>query len=116
MRRDAAASAARGVVAPRAPSDRLPRQVKLFGVLSLFNDFASEMIYPLLPAFVTGVLGGGAQALGALDGAAGIGARLNPSHPSGAPTVSCEKKKSERQSPVHLVCCRLLEKTNNRPR
>src|SRR5436309_3957568 len=54
---------------PRAPS-RLPRQVKLFGWVSLLNDFASEMIYPLLPAFVTGVLRGGAQALGALDGAA----------------------------------------------
>src|SRR6266571_4680150 len=48
----------------------LPRQGKLFGWVSLLNDFASEMIYPLLPAFVTGVLGGGAQALGALDGAA----------------------------------------------
>src|SRR5260370_1583019 len=52
-----------------APS-RLPRQVKLFGWVSLLNDFASEMIYPLLPAFVTGVLGAGPQALGALDGAA----------------------------------------------
>ena len=51
-------------------SERLPRQVKLFGAVSLLNDFASEMIYPLLPAFVTGVLGGGAAALGALDGAA----------------------------------------------
>src|SRR3989442_9139688 len=51
-------------------SNRLPRQVKLFGAVSLLNDFASEMIYPLLPAFVTGVLGGGAVALGALDGAA----------------------------------------------
>ena len=53
-------------------SDRqqLPRQVKLFGAVSLLNDFASEMVYPLLPAFVTGVLGGGAIALGALDGAA----------------------------------------------
>ena len=49
---------------------RLPRQVKLFGAVSLLNDFASEMIYPLLPAFVTGVLGAGPQALGALDGAA----------------------------------------------
>lgn len=49
---------------------RLPRQVKLFGVVSLLNDFASEMVYPLLPAFVTGVLGGGAVVLGALDGAA----------------------------------------------
>ena len=59
----------RGAV-PAAPSQRLPRQVKLFGWVSLLNDFASEMIYPLLPAFVTGILGGGAQALGALDGAA----------------------------------------------
>ena len=49
---------------------RLPRQVKLFGAVSLLNDFASEMIYPLLPAFMTGVLGAGPQALGALDGAA----------------------------------------------
>src|SRR3989475_5238627 len=53
-----------------APSPPLPRQVKLLGWVSLLNDFASEMIYPLLPAFVTGVLGGGPQALGALDGAA----------------------------------------------
>src|SRR5216684_1630621 len=48
----------------------LPRQVTLFGWVSLLNDFASEMIYPLLPAFVTGVLGAGPSALGALDGAA----------------------------------------------
>lgn len=59
-------------------SDRqpLPRQVKLFGAVSLLNDFASEMVYPLLPAFVTGVLGGGAVALGALDGAADAAAAL----------------------------------------
>lgn len=50
--------------------NQLPRQAKLFGAVSLLNDFASEMIYPLLPAFVTGVLGAGPQALGALDGAA----------------------------------------------
>jgi MFS family permease len=49
---------------------KLPRQAKLFGLVSLLNDFASEMIYPLLPAFVTAVLGGGAVSLGALDGAA----------------------------------------------
>ena len=54
----------------------LPRQVKLFGVVSLLNDFASEMVYPLLPAFITGVLGGGAVALGALDGAADAAAAL----------------------------------------
>jgi MFS family permease len=54
----------------------LPRQVKLFGAVSLLNDFASEMVYPLLPAFVTGVLGGGALALGALDGAADAAAAI----------------------------------------
>lgn len=57
-------------------SEPLPRQVKLFGAVSLLNDFASEMIYPLLPAFVTGVLGGGPVALGALDGAADAAAAL----------------------------------------
>ena len=50
--------------------NKLPKEVRLLGAVSLLNDFASEMIYPLLPAFVTGVLGGGAAALGALDGAA----------------------------------------------
>lgn len=48
---------------------RLPREAKLFGVVSLLNDFASEMVYPLLPALLTG-LGAGPLALGALDGAA----------------------------------------------
>ena len=47
---------------------RLPRQVKLFGAVSLLNDFASEMIYPLLPAFMTGVLGAGPQALANCSG------------------------------------------------
>jgi len=60
---------------PRAPNP-LPRQVKVFGWVSLLNDFASDMIYPLLPAFVTGVLGGGAGALGALDGAAEFAAAV----------------------------------------
>jgi MFS family permease len=55
---------------------KLPRPVALFGFVSLLNDFASEMVYPLLPAFVTGVLGAGAVALGTLDGAAELAAAL----------------------------------------
>jgi MFS family permease len=54
----------------------VPRTVKGLGLVSLFNDFASEMIYPLLPAFVTQVLGGGALMLGALDGAADFTASI----------------------------------------
>ena len=54
------------------PPDRLPPAVKGLSLVSLFNDFASEMVYPLLPAFVTGTLGAGAAVLGALDGAADL--------------------------------------------
>ena len=50
-------------------SDGVPRGVKALGAVSFFNDVASEMVYPLLPAFVSR-LGGGPIALGALDGAA----------------------------------------------
>jgi MFS family permease len=52
------------------PSPAVPPTVKGLSLVSLFNDFASEMVYPILPAFVTGPLGGGALALGLLDGAA----------------------------------------------
>jgi MFS family permease len=50
----------------------VPGAVKGLSLVSLFNDFASEMVYPLLPAFIVGSLGGGAIALGALDGAADL--------------------------------------------
>ena len=63
-------------LAPLRVAPRLPRTVKLLGAVSLLNDFASEMIYPLLPAFMTGVLGAGPQALGALDGAAEFAASV----------------------------------------
>ena len=57
---------------PAAPlPSRLPATVKGLSLVSLFNDFASEMVYPLLPAFVTS-LGGGAALLGALDGASDL--------------------------------------------
>ena len=49
---------------------KLPTTVKGLAAVSFFNDIASEMIYPLLPAFLTGTLGASAVSLGALDGAA----------------------------------------------
>ncbi len=51
---------------------RLPATVRGLSLVSLGNDLASEMVYPLLPAFVTALPGGGAVALGALDGAADL--------------------------------------------
>lgn len=55
-----------------AASPAIPRTVKGLSLVSLFNDVASEMVYPLLPAFVTRTLGGGALLLGLLDGAADL--------------------------------------------
>jgi MFS family permease len=54
----------------------IPRTVKGLALVSLFNDFASEMVYPLLPAYVIGTLGGTATTLGALDGAADLTAAV----------------------------------------
>jgi MFS family permease len=54
----------------------IPGRVKGLSLVSLFNDFASEMVYPVLPAFITGPLGGSALALGTLDGAADLTAAL----------------------------------------
>lgn len=48
----------------------LPRNVKALGVVSFLNDASSEMIYPLLPAFITGTLGASPEMLGAIEGAA----------------------------------------------
>src|ERR1041384_3411443 len=39
-------------------------------VVSLLNDTASEMIYPLLPIFLTGVLRAGPALLGLIEGVA----------------------------------------------
>ena len=39
-------------------------------LVSFLNDTASEMIYPLLPIFLTSTLGAGAAVLGAIEGAA----------------------------------------------
>src|SRR5213593_4622787 len=49
---------------------RLPRPVWILGWISLATDAASEAIYPLLPFFLTQVLGAGAVSLGIVEGAA----------------------------------------------
>jgi MFS family permease len=54
------------------PLDRfgLSRPVWLLGWVSFFTDMASEMVYPLLPLFLTRVLGAGAMSLGVIEGVA----------------------------------------------
>ena len=48
----------------------LPRTVWLLGFISLANDAASDMIYPLVPLYLTSVLMAGPKALGLIEGIA----------------------------------------------
>jgi MFS family permease len=48
----------------------IPRPVKLLGWASLFTDAATEMIYPLLPVYLSRVLGASATSLGIIEGVA----------------------------------------------
>ncbi|HWM94985.1 MAG TPA: MFS transporter [Thermoanaerobaculia bacterium] len=49
---------------------RLGRNVFALAAVSLLTDVASEMTYPLLPVFLSTVLGASAMAVGAIEGAA----------------------------------------------
>ena len=48
---------------------RIPLVVIMLGIISLFTDAASEMIYPLIPVYVA-ALGSGAVVLGIIEGVA----------------------------------------------
>src|SRR5438045_2665626 len=55
---------------------KLGRNVIGLGAVSLFTDVSTEMIYPLLPIFLAGVLGANASFIGAIEGAAETTASL----------------------------------------
>jgi MFS family permease len=44
--------------------------ILILGLVSFLTDFSSEMIYPLLPVFLTAVLGAGPAVLGVIEGVA----------------------------------------------
>jgi MFS family permease len=48
----------------------LPRTVVVLGLVSFFNDLASEMVVPLIPILLATVLGAGPVALGLVEGIA----------------------------------------------
>ncbi len=48
----------------------LPKNTFLLGITSFLNDFSSEMVFSVFPAFFTSVLHAGAQSLGFVDGIA----------------------------------------------
>lgn len=49
---------------------KVPKNVFLLGLVSLFNDVASEMIYPIVPIFLTSVLGAPVSIVGLIEGIA----------------------------------------------
>ena len=49
---------------------KLGRNVLALGAVSFFTDASTEMIYPLLPVFLAGVLGANARFIGAIEGLA----------------------------------------------
>jgi MFS family permease len=59
-----------------AVAPRLSRNVFALAVVSFLTDVSSEMIYPLLPIFLTTVLGANASFIGVIEGAAETTAAL----------------------------------------
>jgi MFS family permease len=55
---------------------RITRNIFIMGVVSLFTDLSSQMVFPLIPLFLTTVLGCGAYAVGIVEGAAETTASL----------------------------------------
>src|SRR5258706_9750444 len=49
---------------------KLPRNVIAISLVSLLNDASSEILYPLLPIFLSSVLGASASVIGVIEGAA----------------------------------------------
>jgi MFS family permease len=54
----------------------LPKQVVMLGLVSLFTDVASEMLYPVTPIFLTVVLGSSMAVVGIIEGLAEVTAGL----------------------------------------
>jgi MFS family permease len=54
----------------------LPKQVILLGLVSLFTDMASEMLYPVTPIFLTVVLGSSMAVVGLIEGIAELTAGI----------------------------------------
>lgn len=54
----------------------LTRNIFILGLVSLFTDISSQMVFPLMPLFLTTVLGAGACVVGIVEGAAETTASL----------------------------------------
>jgi len=50
----------------------IPRSVIILGLISFFTDFASEMLYPITPIFLTAILGASMSVVGLIEGIAEV--------------------------------------------
>jgi MFS family permease len=55
---------------------KISKQVFILGMVSLFTDIASEMLYPVTPIFLTNVLGSSMALVGVIEGLAEVTAGL----------------------------------------
>jgi len=56
--------------------ERIPRNIKALGIVSLLTDASSEMVYPILPLFLANVLGAPVTAIGIIESVAETTASL----------------------------------------
>lgn len=105
----------------------LPRTVKVLGAVSLLTDASSEMIYPLLPAFLRGPLKAGPAFLGLVEGSAEalasllklVSGRLSDRLPRRKPLVVAGYSASALARPLvalaaapwHVLLVRLADRT-----
>ncbi len=54
----------------KKPINKIPLSVYLLGLVSFFNDTASEMLYPIMPIFITQILKAPVFVVGIIDGVA----------------------------------------------
>lgn len=70
----------------------LTPNVKVLSGVSLLQDAASELLYPVLPLFLVGTLGAPVAAVGLVEGVAEGSAALTSSWRAGSPTAAQESR------------------------
>ncbi|HCU05850.1 MAG TPA: MFS transporter [Coxiellaceae bacterium] len=58
------------LIQPPIATKKISKNVIMLGIVSLFNDFASEMVYPIIPIFLVSFLGVPVSMIGLIEGIA----------------------------------------------